>query len=327
MHVITTVAMESTGVYWIPAFEILVKTGIAVALVNARHVKSVPGRKTDINDAQWLQQLHSYGLLRGSILPEGSLAHLRSYMRTRENLTRGRARYLQLIQKALMQMNLQLHHVVTDVLGETGRRIITSILAGERDPLVLAEHRDARCTQTQQTIPKALEGNYEDDHLFELENAFSLHEYYSERISRCEDRINELLQTLVESTSEENRHFINDKKLSSTKLDSRNRIRSLNFNPRPLCAALCGRDMMELPGMGHGTLLTVISECGTDMKRWPTAKHFTSWLGLAHGTRYLAGGFCHQTQHWEPILPGPPSGWRPKFWRVHRHLSVDFKGG
>ena len=137
--------MESTGVYWIPAFEILVKNGIAVDLVNARHVKSVPGSKTDINDTQWLQQLHSYGLLRGSILPEGSLAHLRSYMRTRENLARGRARYLQLIQKALMQMNLQLHHVVTDVLGETGRRIITPILAGERDPLFLAEHRDARC--------------------------------------------------------------------------------------------------------------------------------------------------------------------------------------
>jgi transposase len=294
-HGITTVAMESTGIYWIPAFEILVKAGIAVDLVNARHVKSVPGRKSDINDAQWLQQLHSYGLLRGSILPEGSLAHLRSYVRTRENLARGRARYLLLIQKALMQMNMRLHHVVTDVMGETGSRIITSILAGERDPLVLAEHRDARCKQTQQTIAKALEGNYEDDHLFELENAFSLYNYYSERISRCEDRINELLQTLVESTSQENKHFLGDKKLSSAKLDGRNRVRSLSFNPRPLCAALCGRDMMQLPGMGHGTLLTVISECGTDMRRWPTAKHFTSWLGLAprnkvSGGRLLSSG-------------------------------------
>ena len=123
--------MESAGVYWIPAFEILIKDGIAVDLVNARHVNSVPGRKSDINDAQWLQQFHSYGCLRGSILPRGSLAHLRSYVRTRESLARGRARYIQLIQKALMQMNLQRHHGVTDVMGETGCWSITSILAGE----------------------------------------------------------------------------------------------------------------------------------------------------------------------------------------------------
>jgi hypothetical protein len=126
---------------------------------------------------------------------------------------------------------------------------------------------------------------------FRVGECFSLYNYYSERISRCEDRINEQLQALVESTSQENKHFLGEKKLSNTKLDGRNRIRSLNFNPRPLCAALCGRDMMQLPGMGHRTLLTVISECGTDMRRWPTAKHFTSWLGLAPRNKVSGGRF------------------------------------
>ena len=292
---ITTAAMESTGVYWIPLYEILTKAGISVDLVNARHVKSVPGRKSDVNDAQWLQQLHSYGLLRGSILHEGQQSHLRSYVRTRERLARSRARHLQLIQKALMQMNLQLHHVVADVMGETGKRIVMAILTGERDPMQLAELRDCRCKESVDTIAKALHGNYEDDHLFELEVAFTLHENYSKQIDRCETKIERLLSTLANQQSATRQDFLHAPALTDARVDSRNRIRTLNFNPRPLVATIAGIDLMALPGVGHGTLLTIISECGIDMKRWASPKHFTSWLGLAprnkvSGGRILSSG-------------------------------------
>lgn len=292
---ITTAAMESTGVYWIPLYEILSSAGIKVDLVNARYVKSVPGRKSDVNDAQWLQQLHSYGLLRGSILPEGQLSHLRSYVRTREGLSRSRARHLQLIQKALMQMNLQLHHVVADVMGQTGRRIVVAILGGERDPLKLAELRDGRCKESIDTIAKALRGNYAEDHLFELEVAFTMYECYSKQIDNCEAKIELLLSSLANQQSTAKKKLLDEPALTDVKVDSRNRVRSLNFNPRPLVAAIAGIDLMALPGLGHGTLLTIISECGTDMSRWASAKHFTSWLGLAprnkiSGGRILSSG-------------------------------------
>jgi transposase len=160
--------MESTGIYWVPLYEILVAKGIEVYLVNARHAKNVPGRKTDICDAQWLQQLHSYGLIRASFQPDQRIAELRTYFCQRDLLVRYRSSHQQHMQKALMQMNLQLHHVVKDITGLTGRRIIDAILSGERDPQKLASLRDQRCKESPDTIAAALQGNYQEDHLFEV---------------------------------------------------------------------------------------------------------------------------------------------------------------
>src|SRR6266849_7220556 len=163
---IRTVAMESTGVYWIPVFEILDARGFEVLLVNARDVKHVPGRKSDVNDAQWLQQLHQYGLLRGSFRPRDAVARLRAYLRHRERLVEYAASHIQHMQKALMQMNVQLQHVVTDITGVTGMRIIKDIIKGIRDPKLLAQHRDPRCKQSPETIQDALTGNYRPEHVF-----------------------------------------------------------------------------------------------------------------------------------------------------------------
>src|ERR1700745_1103585 len=186
---VETVVMESTSVYWIPIFELLDARGFTVFLVNARDAKHVPGRKTDVSDAQWLQRLHSFGLLRASFRPKGQIAQLRSYVRQRERLLEYAASHIQHMQKALTEMNLQLHHVVADVTGATGLRIIRAILAGERDSKVLACVRDYRCHATVEQIAKALTGNYRTEHLFALEQALALYDAYQEKASACDARI------------------------------------------------------------------------------------------------------------------------------------------
>jgi transposase len=168
---VRTVAMESTGVYWIPVFEILDQRGFEVILVNARDAKHVPGRKTDISDAQWLQRLHEYGLLRASFRLKGEVAVMRAYLRQRERLLDYAASHIQHMQKALTQMNLQLHHVVTDITGATGMAIIRALVVGERDPMVLSTHRDPRCRASAETIRQALVGNDREEHIFALTQA------------------------------------------------------------------------------------------------------------------------------------------------------------
>jgi transposase len=188
--------MESTSVYWIPIFEILDASGFAVFLVNARDAKHVPGRKTDVSDAQWLQRLHSYGLLRASFRPKGQIAELRAYVRQRERLLEYAASHIQHMQKALTEMNLQLHHVVADITGATGLRVIRSILAGEHDPRELAHLRDYRCHASAETIEKALTGSYRAEHLFALEQALALFDAYHEKVSACDVRIEAVLKEL-----------------------------------------------------------------------------------------------------------------------------------
>src|SRR4030081_2986793 len=190
---VETVVMESTSVYWIPIFELLDARGFTVFLVNARDAKHVPGRKTDVSDAQWLQRLHSFGLLRASFRPKGQIAVLRSYVRQRERLLEYAASHIQHMQKALTEMNLQLHHVVADITGATGLRIIRAILAGEHDPKVLARLRDYRCYASADTIEKALTGNYRAEHLFRLEQALALYDAYHEKVAACDARIEAVL--------------------------------------------------------------------------------------------------------------------------------------
>jgi transposase len=190
---IKTVAMESTGVYWIPVYEILEARGFEVLLVNARDVKNVPGRKTDVNDAQWLQQLHQYGLLRASFRPREALARLRAILRHRERLVEYAASHIQHMQKALMQMNVQLHHVVTEITGLTGLRIIRAICSGEKDPAVLARFRDSRCKASEDLIRAALTGHYRSEHTFTLRQALELYDVYQAKIEECDRELEDAL--------------------------------------------------------------------------------------------------------------------------------------
>jgi len=194
---VTSVAMESTGVYWIPAYEILEQHGFDVILVNARYAKNVPGRKTDVSDAAWLRQLHSYGLLRGSFRPDAEIATLRAYLRQRERLVEYAAAHIQHMQKALMEMNLQLHHVVSDITGATGMRIIRAIVAGERNPDVLATYRDVRCHSSIETIRAALVGNDRDEHVFALSQSLELYDIYQAKMLECDRKLEALIAELT----------------------------------------------------------------------------------------------------------------------------------
>jgi transposase len=279
---VTTVAMESTGVYWIPVYEILEDRGLVVVLANARDCKSVPDRKSDVNDAQWLQRLHACGLLRASFRPTRDIAALRAYMRLRERHLEYAAAHMQHMQKALTHMNLQLHHVISDISRVTGLKIIRAIVAGERDPDVLAAMRDVRCRESVQTIRAAMVGNYQPEHVFALAQALSLFDSYQERIAQCDDQIEQTLQLLNA-----------DKIIPEEPLGKpRNRTKqtnALNFDVRPLLYQLTGMDLTQIHGIVSSVALALIAECGTDLSRWPTEKHFTSWLTLSPGCK-ISGG-------------------------------------
>ncbi len=277
---ITTVAMESTGIYWVPVYEILEARGLEVVLANARDAKNVPGRKTDVNDAQWIQQLHSYGLLRASFRPGPALVTLRSYLRHRERLIQYAASHVQHMQKALMQMNLQLHHVVTDITGVTGMKIVRAILEGERDPEVLAAHRDVRCKASVETIRGALSGNYQPEHVFALRQAVELYDTYQAKVRDCDIEIERCLEAIPKKAPE------TPTPKPRTKKSSRNEP---GFDVHALLFAMLGVDLTQIHGLGPSSALQILAECGTDMTRWPTAKHFTSWLTLAPGSK-ISGG-------------------------------------
>ena len=279
---VRTVAMESTGVYWIPIFEILDQRGFEVVLVNARDAKHVPGRKTDISDAQWLQRLHEYGLLRASFQPKGEIAILRSYLRQRERLLDYAASHIQHMQKALTQMNLQLHHVVTDVTGATGMTIIRAIIAGERNPETLASLRDRHCRASVETISKALVGNDREEHVFALTQAVELYDTYQAKIVGCDARIEAILKRLQKAASTP---VSKPPPARSTKQQSN----GLAFDVRGALHGLLGCDLTQIHGLGPYLALKLVGECGTDLSAWPTAKHFTSWLCLAPSNK-ISGG-------------------------------------
>lgn len=279
---VTTVAMESTGIYWIPAFEILEARGFEVLLVNARDSKNVPGRKTDVNDAQWLQQLHRYGLLRGSFRPSRDFAALRAYLRQRESLLEYAASHIQHLQKALMQMNVQLHHVVSDITGVTGMKIIREIVAGAGDPEKLSQHRDVRCKETPETIRDALSGNYQPEHVFSLKQALELYDFYQRQVVACDERIEEVLSRLRQVAPPPQTPLGEPRQ-------KRRQPNAVNFDVREALHAMLGLDLTQIHGIGPYVALKLVGECGTNMSRWPTAKHFTSWLCLAPGSK-ISGG-------------------------------------
>jgi transposase len=279
---ITTVAMESTSVYWIPVYEILEARGLEVLLVNARLVKNVPGRKTDINDAQWIQRLHQHGLLRGSFRLRDELGALKVYLRHRQRMSQYRASHIQHMQKALMQMNLQLHHVVSDITGGTGMRILHAILDGERNPAELAGLRDARCKEPFEVIEAALQGNYRPEHVFALRQAVELYEEYGKKIAACDVAIENTLATINAATEPP----------AEPQPAPRTRTKSVGepaFDVRAALYMLLGVDLTQIHGIGPFLALQLIGECGDDMSRWPTVQHFTSWLTLAPGNKVSGG--------------------------------------
>ena len=275
---VDTVVMESTGVYWIPLFELLSSRGFEVLLVNARHVKNVSGRKSDVLDCQWLQQLHSYGLLRGAFRPSDGVCALRAFMRQRHALLRTQARSVQHMQKALVQMNLQLTSVIADVAGVTGQAIVRAIVAGERDPWQLAALRNCRVRASETDIALALQGNWRHEHLFALKQALAAFDFCGQQLAELDAQIETQLQRL---------HI-------SEELPAKGKRRSVarnapKFDLRTRLFQMCGVDLTRIDGIDVTTALAVVSETGADLSRFPSSKHFASWMGLAPGTK-ISGG-------------------------------------
>jgi transposase len=279
---VTTVALEATGVFWIPLFELLESRGLEVRLVDARQMRRIPGRpKTDVHDAQWLQRLHSYGLLAAAFRPEGPVCVLRSYLRQRQMLVTYAAQHTQHMQKALTLMNVKLQHVVSDSTGVTGLAILRAIVAGQRDPLQLAKLRDDRCGHSEADIARALYGNWRAEHLFALKQAVQLYDFYHKQIAACDQAIHAQL-----------RRFADKSKGEGVPPKARRKRRGDNRPTVELRGALyrmAGVDLTVIEGIEESTALVLLGEIGTDMSRWPTVKHFCSWLGLCPNHR-ISGG-------------------------------------
>lgn len=279
---IETVAMESTGVYWVAAFEVLESKGLEVILANAREARAVPGRKSDVNDAQWLQRLHACGLLRASFRPGREIAALRIYLRARERHLDYAAAHIQHMQKAMNFMNLQLHHVISDITGATGMKIIRAIIAGQRDAGSLAALRDTRCKASHETLINALTGNYQPEHLFALAQALALYDFYQRCVAECDVQIEQAVAQLNAN------HLLPEQPLPRARHRTQ-QPNAVNFDVRAALYQLTGTDLTQIHGIGPFLALRLIAECGTDLSRWKSAKHFTSWLALAPGCK-ISGG-------------------------------------
>ena len=277
---VETVVMESTGVYWIPLFGVLEERGFTVMLVDPRRIKNVPGRKTDVLDCQWLQQLHTYGLLSGAFRPEAEIRRLRSYLRQRAMLVQYASHHIQHMQKALTQMNVKLQHVISDITGKTGMDIMQAIVDGERDPRRLARLRDHRIRADEATIAKSLRGHWREEHIFELTQALELYQVYQGKIAECDREIEAQLERF-EDRSDGEPPAANGKK--------RNQKNAPRFDAQSHLYRMTGVDLTRIDGVDAHTALKVISEIGTDMTRWQSAKHFASWLGLSPHNRITGG--------------------------------------
>lgn len=281
-HGITTVAMESTGVYWVSLFLLLQEYGFEVYLVNAKHTKNVTGRKEDESDAEWIQKLHSCGLLRASFQPNNMMRTLRSMVRHRQNLVRTSANYINRMQKALELMNIKLHTIISDIDGKTGLLIIEAILAGERNPEILADLRDRRIKASREDIIKSLEGYWTKEHLFELRQCYQMYCAHRDMILECDLEIE---KQLIEQIASKNEGVIpeipNIKKKSSK--------HKIPFNLAGYVKEMLGVDVTEVVGISEISALGIMAEAGTDMTKWKNHNHFASWLGVAPNTKKSGG--------------------------------------
>lgn len=278
---IETVAMESTGVYWIALFQILETRGFEVKLVNAHHVKTLPGRKSDVLDCQWIQQLHSYGLLSASFRPQDQVCVFRSYIRQRDNLVRSACVHVQRIQKALTEMNVLLHQVVSDITGTTGMTIIRAIVTGEHDPQTLANLRHPRSRRSATEIAQALQGDYRQEQLFILQQELALYDAYQVQLAACDAQIERCLS---------NFEVISEIALPAAGSPRRKpQDNQPAFDLQTHLERISGVDFTQINGMGALTVQTILSEVGLDASRFPSVKHFTSWLGLCPGSCITGG--------------------------------------
>ncbi len=277
---VATVAMESTGVYWIPLFGVLEERGFQVMLVDPRRIKNVPGRKSDVVDCQWLQQLHTYGLLSGAFRPDEDIRRLRSYLRQRAMLVEYASHHVQHMQKALTEMNVKLQHVISDITGKTGMDIIEAIVRGERNPRRLARLRDRRIKADEATIARSLRGHWRDEHLFQLTQAVELYRVYQGKIAECDREIEAQLAGF-EDRSDGEPPAPNGKR--------GNQKNAPGFDVQSQLYRMTGVDLTRIDGVDAYTALKVIGEIGTDMTKWPSAKHFASWLGLSPDNRITGG--------------------------------------
>jgi transposase len=275
---VKTVAMESTGVYWVPLFELLEERGFEVKLVDARKVKNVSGRKSDVLDCQWLQQLESYGLLAAAYRPKDEIVVLRGYVRQREMLVKSASSHIQHMQKALQQMNLRLDNVVSDITGQTGMRILKAIIEGERDVKKLGEMRDRRCHATAEVIAQSLVGNYRQEHLFALRQAVELFEFYQQKIQECEAETEKYLRSLPAKRDDEPPPYSGGEKRQR-----------MSFNVRDYAYKLLGVDLFRVQGLNSQTVLQIVSEVGADLNGFGSEKQFASWLCVSPNRRVSGG--------------------------------------
>jgi transposase len=277
---VETVVMQATGVYWIALFQILESYGFQVNVVNARHTKTLPGRKTDVLECQWLQKLHTFGLLNNSFRPPEEIQILRTYLRQRENLVTAASTCIQHMQKTLTQMNVQLANVISDISGVTGMAILRAIIAGERDTERLATYKHNRVRASREEIARSLEGNWREELLFVLEQSLQLYDLYVEKIAACDQQIERHLKTMTSKL--EPVQPSDPIALSAPREQPR-------FNLKDQLCRITGVDLTRVAGLEVQTVQTIISEVGVDMSRWKTEKQFASWLGLCPDNR-ISGG-------------------------------------
>jgi len=279
---IQTVAMESTGVFWIPLYDLLASRGFEVLLVDPRQTKHAPGRpKSDVLDCQWIRRLHSYGLLTASFRPADEIVCWRGFQRQREMLIRYAAQHVQHLQKVLEEMNVKLTEVVSDIVGQTGMKIIKDIVAGERDPQQLAKHRHDRCKATAAEIASALYGNWRGEHLFALKQALKLYEFYQKQLRECETQIEACLRGMKDRS--------NGAPLPASLRKRKPEKNEVRFGARALLFRMAGVDLTAIEGISETTALVILSEIGTDLSKFPHEKNFVSWLGLCPQHRGSAG--------------------------------------
>lgn len=307
-HGVTSVAMEATGVLWIPVFYLLERCGIEVFLVNAHHVKHVPGRKTDVQDCQWLQYLHSVGLLRGSFQPPQEIVAVRAVMRHRSNLVQDGARHLQHMQKSLTQMNLQLHHVLSDLSGVTGLAIVDLILAGERDPQVLAQLRQPGVKATEAEVCKALVGDYRPEHLFTLKQARASYQFCRDQMQACDAEIEQYLATLASQVDPDENP---PPRPSGSRPAARKGVITLpSTDLRVELYRIIGTDLTQVPSFEVSNVCAIVCEIGVNLKHdFPTIGQFVSWLGLCPNPHVSGGKVLKR-------------GTRPVQQRVATHLRL-----
>jgi transposase len=278
---IRTVAMQSTGVYWIAVYDILEEAGLEVYLVNARETKNLPGRKSDVQESQWLMKLHTYGLLRNSFRPSQEIRTMRTYWRQRNDLVRAAGRHIQRIQKAMTQMNIQLANVLSDVSGMTGQAIIKAILAGERDPHKLAAFRDHRVKASEEKIARSLEGNWQEDLLFVLQQEQDGYEFCQKQMAECDRQLEQYLQQREDRSAGAN---LPEEKRKA-RLRKTKKGNTPQFDLRVELFRMTGTDLTRIDGIDVMTATTILSEAGWDMSKWETEDHFVSWLRLCPDNR------------------------------------------